>query len=129
MAELIADWRDLDNALNTALSGVAIGLDQALDAAIESPIWAWPRETQRANGETVGSPRNIVDQGELLRSKRFTQGTNSADWEWTAEHALFVHEGVTLRNGTELPARRWTEFAVNAYNPQAKFAIALREAL
>lgn len=36
---------------------------------IRSDIWAWPRETERKRG-AVGSPRNIVDTGELLRSQK-----------------------------------------------------------
>lgn len=37
--------------------------------AIEAPIWDWPRKTWRANGEVVGSPRNIVDTGALRDSQ------------------------------------------------------------
>ena len=38
---------------------------RAIKASIRERRWDWPRETQRSNGRTVGSPRDIVDSGEL----------------------------------------------------------------
>lgn len=35
---------------------------------IEANVWPFDRATKRQSGETVTSPRDIVDSGELLRS-------------------------------------------------------------
>jgi hypothetical protein len=42
-----------------------------------------------------------------------------AAYKWSAPHALIVHEGAVMANGTVLPARRWTDFAI-AQNPVAQ---------
>jgi hypothetical protein len=39
---------------------------------IESPIWEWDKTTFRSNGEVVGSPRDIVDTGNLRDSYRLS---------------------------------------------------------
>lgn len=79
--------------------------------------WPYDGETERKNGETVGSPRNIFDLGDLYRSGRdsfsITQGgiDVTASWDWNAKnssgrgYAWYVHEGLS----TNLSPRQWTD--------------------
>lgn len=79
--------------------------------------WSYDGETERKNGETVGSPRNIFDLGELYRSGRdsfsISQGSMdvTASWDWDAKndsgggYAWYVHEGLS----TNLTPRPWTD--------------------
>lgn len=79
--------------------------------------WPYDGETKRKNGETVESPRDIFDLGELYRSGRdsfsITQGGMdvTASWNWDAKndsgrgYAWYVHEGL----GTNLNPRQWTD--------------------
>lgn len=79
--------------------------------------WPYDGETVRKNGETVTSPRNIFDLGDLYRSGRnsfsITQGSVNiaASWNWDAKnssgrgYAWYVHEGL----GTNLTPRQWTD--------------------
>ena len=80
--------------------------------------WKHSPLTVRANGEQVGSPRDIYDLGELYRSgiksyKYESFGDSAtASWHWDAknrsgeEYAWYVHEG----EGTNEPyARRFTD--------------------
>lgn len=58
-------------ALQQALDAYAEKLDPILDAQFTDPKWGWTdRQTRRRNGQVVGSPRDIVDTGELLASKQ-----------------------------------------------------------
>lgn len=79
--------------------------------------WSYDGETERKNGEIVGSPRNIFDLGELYRSGRdsfsISQGgvDITASWDWDAKndsgrgYAWYVHEGLS----TNLSPRQWTD--------------------
>lgn len=79
--------------------------------------WPYDGETERKSGETVGSPRNIFDLGDLYRSGRdsfsITQGgvDITASWDWDAKnssgrgYAWYVHEGLS----TNLSPRKWTD--------------------
>ena len=118
-----ATARAIEDILVSAAEKIVPELDTALTQAISDRTYAWPRRTVRSNGQTVGSPRDIIDTGELDSSQSLTrQGRTEWLWRWTADHALIVHEGATLRSGTVLPARRWTGRAVQQYKPQEKFA-------
>ena len=90
--------------------------DQDFDQQITEDQWAW-REgviTRRKNGEQVTQPRDIVDMGELLRSKtRVVTGRSSQEFLWGAEHAQGVHDGYTGRSGIRMPARPWTEETID----------------
>jgi hypothetical protein len=69
VAQIMTDRCRAGQSVDFAFREMATDLDQAFTTAIESPIWDWPRTTQRSNGETVGSPRNIVDEGTLRDSQ------------------------------------------------------------
>ena len=68
--EFKANVRHL-NALRESFVATAEAFDQELDDAFLDERWPWPRRTRRRNRTTVGSPRDIVDTGALLRSKNF----------------------------------------------------------
>jgi hypothetical protein len=44
--------------------------------------------------------------------------TQKVIYSWAAIHAIYVHEGAVMQNGTVLPARRWTDFAMGQLNIQ-----------
>ena len=44
-------------------------LGYAMDDAMNDERWSWPRLTYRQNGDVAGSPRDIVDTGELRDSR------------------------------------------------------------
>lgn len=99
---------------------------------ITSSKWEHPRDTVRSNGQVVGSPRDIVDSGKLRGSQqppKFSQGGMAASIEWTAEYALYVHEGVTYQNGTSTPPKRWTESALTMVDENGSIQDAFDEAL
>lgn len=51
-----------------AFTEMATQFGEKSQEIIETPMWEWPRETVRQNGTVVGSPRDIVDMGELRDS-------------------------------------------------------------
>ena len=121
----------LQDAAAKALKQTAAELDGRFDDAISSAVWPWPRQSKRGlGGSTVGerakqwssksfntgTPRSIVDSGELKQSKVFSMSGMKAEWIWTANYAAAVHEGARIspwgnpRNGTvTLPGRPWTK--------------------
>jgi len=72
-----------------------------------------------------GSPygtRDIVDTGQLRASQRIDPiQDNAYRIYWTAEHALYVHEGYTLRNGRRMPGRPFASNALAAYDFVGEF--------
>jgi len=95
-------------AASKALHQTAAELDGRFTDAISSAVWPWPFPA--SNGK--GSPRSIVDSGDLARSKVYKESALVIDWTWTIEYAAAVHEGATLWNGAILPARPWTDAVV-----------------
>lgn len=115
--------REIEDALVEAFAVTNEMAKAQFDRAIESHWYPWPRVTKRRRGE-AGSPRNIVDMGQLLGSHvgNKVSPTVYAHF-WTAEYALYVHEGARLSNGTVLPARRWTEEAFKRWSFAEAFAL------
>lgn len=119
VAGVTVDQKDVDNlrklyGVNARVFEQAMDwADQDFDEQINAIKWDWKGtsgETRRKNGERVTEPRNIVDTGELLRSKqRRDSGRSSAEFEWTAQHAEGVHDGYVAKSGAIIPARPWTE--------------------
>jgi len=124
------NFSKLDQAIEQALKDVAPDFARANTQAIESEVYFHPRDTKRRNGDTVGSPRDKVDTGELRDSilgpvydpdgRGFTIG-------WDAEHAEYVHEGYTTSTGTVVPPARWTEEAMRQYDLLAEFSQSARQ--
>lgn len=101
--------RQATEAMQLAFRSSMGELDAQFDDAIASSVWAWPRNTRRRRGGLVGSPRNIIDEGNLRQTSVWGLTTPlSARFRWSAPYSTAVHEGATLRNGTRLPARPWT---------------------
>jgi hypothetical protein len=110
------DFNKINNAINRSVHETVDALSDAYDDAMTDKVWAWDGITHRKNGEVVGSPRNILDTEELINSKIIVRSGNNAKIEWTADHSTIVHDGATLRNGTELAARPWTKLAAERFN-------------
>jgi hypothetical protein len=105
-----------DNIVKKRIERAAIDLGFILGIrftqAITDPVYQWPR------GD---SPRDIVDTGELRNSQRqdppvFGAKSVTFRYAWTAPHAIAVHNGARFRNGTELPARPWTQRALKGWD-------------
>jgi hypothetical protein len=106
----------------------------AFQQSFTAKVWDWPRETIRgqyrfkgrgkrrrrvrsgAVGFKVGSPRNLIDIGNLRQtgSWRMT-GSYQATFKWSANYATAVHEGAWIHpwgnkdaDKVLLPARPWT---------------------
>lgn len=87
------------------------------DDQFKGERWKYDGITERENGQTVGSPRDIYDLGDLYQSgvdsfKLARSATSAvASWHWGAtnrsggQYAWYVHEGL----GTNITARPFTD--------------------
>jgi hypothetical protein len=119
----------LDRAINKGFRKTVDAYADNCHEAIEAEIWKWDGTTLRKNGDFVGSPRDIVDTGELRDSQQepVYEG-DKALIEWTADHAIGVHEGISS-TGEPMPARPWTDEAKNNTDFEAIMAAELRKQL
>jgi hypothetical protein len=95
------------------------------DNQIEAIQWSWKGPegvTRRRNGRQVTELRDIVDTGQLLRSKTEREIKKGVtEFEWTADHAQAVHDGQMTKDGSINPPRPWTEPTLqNAENAVAR---------
>lgn len=126
-------------AAEQTMKEVAGELDGRFDDAISGAYWPWPRSSKRGlSGSTVGeraaswakkpfntgTPRSIVDSGDLKQSKSFKLAGMQASWVWTANYAAAVHEGARIhpwgnpRNTpVSLPGRPWTNAVLEGGTP------------
>ena len=129
-------------ATEEAFSVIAAELTARFDSAISGAHWPWPDVTPRwgSRGGTslkeavtnwygwlyggpgqrpvsiAGSPRSIVDSGDLKQSRNFelNRAALTATWTWNVEYAAAVHEGAYIhpfQNSDkiiQLPGRPWT---------------------
>ena len=107
---------------------------QEINFQIEDTKWDWPRETVRKNGTVVGSPRDIVDKGDLKNSQFIEDVSDVYKLiGYTAEHAPLVHEGYEIERNdgtvTDVPARRFIDTAIEDYNPIEAYSEILKEKL
>ena len=88
---------------------------------IQAVKWGWPGKTIRKSGEEAGTIRNIVDLGGLMASqKRENTGKDKTAFVWTGAdkngaekaYALEVHDGYSSKSGGRLPARPFTDNAI-----------------
>lgn len=94
--------------LSDALRATVEDIDAAFLAVIDSSIFPWPGLTYRRNGELVGSPRDIVDTGDFIRSQSFSfLSALLARFVWSVEYAAIILYGATLENGGIIRARDW----------------------
>ena len=82
---------------------------------ISSVKWEYPGETKRKSGEIAGSPRNIVDTGQLLNSAEFEMINDNTARVTLAGHGLYVHEGYRTKNSF-VPPRPFTLTAAQNLN-------------
>jgi hypothetical protein len=93
--------------------------DKDFDQEMTNVKWDWPRSTARKNGEKVSSPRDIVDTGTLLNSKRreaISANITEFIWDDTSQGfdvATAVHDGGRTKKGGDIPARPWTDHALD----------------
>lgn len=130
-------------ATEKAFVEVAGELTARFDAAISGNHWPWPDSTPRfgASGGTTladasrnwntylngngtgvapksvaGSPRSIVDSGDLKQSRNFSLNASAltAQWTWDVDYAAAVHNGAYIHpfgnksKLVQLPGRPWT---------------------
>ncbi len=113
---------DMIRRLPKILTDYGAVLDRALKAEVQRVQYPWPGVTQRRNGDTAGSPRDIVDTGAFLRSQRrrrvnittirFTWGEGGG-----VTYAGYIYQGIPSRN---YPPRDWIKPALEA-EPIAPF--------
>lgn len=100
--------------------------------AHDEVIWGWSGRTERRNGETAGSPRNVVDLGTLRDSQQPAEysGPLTSRITWEAEHAAAVYLGAVFRKrDASLPARNVPRYALQKVNVAATLDRHLRELL
>lgn len=60
--------------LELAFEAVSEKLNKEFKDSIQSPVYNWPNDTKRSNGEYItAGPRNIVDSSELINSQKQTR--------------------------------------------------------
>ena len=88
--------RAVSKGLVKSTSYVSAQLREALNTAVESEVWAWPRDTERTF-EVVGSPRDIIDTGKLRDSlvinEKFGQTKSTIEVKYTTPYAALMHYG------------------------------------
>jgi phage gpG-like protein len=113
----------LVKALSNSTRKVDSQVKEAMQANMNSVIWSWPRETNRKSGGIVGSPRDIIDTGNLAsrnyvrisyttRGASITVGNNSP-------YAGIVHFGGYItpygdrsKRPVFIPGRPWIGVAI-----------------
>jgi len=120
----------LEQRIERAAAVMGDRYDQQLHTVIRQPR-NWPTgfgTTYRENGEVIqGSFRNIFDIGELDNSQSIQHLPRGSRHAWLADHSVAVHEGITLTNGTRIPARRFTYIAAMEARLGDVFAQSFRE--
>jgi hypothetical protein len=127
---MLAFYRADDKSLNAFVTKYGAELDGALKESVKAVQYDWPagRITVRKNGQTVGSPRNIVDLGGLLRSQRRDRpSATELRFIWGTPYASAVLRGYTTNRGTVVPGRDWIKPALEAKPLDAFFAAEWRK--
>ena len=103
-------------------------MDAQLKEEIKTVQFDWPNETRRRNGSVVGSPRDIVDTGNFLRSQRrdYPDAT-TLRFTWNAKsdrgfmYAGIILTGYVTAKGRAMPKRDWIKPALDKYPLNAFF--------
>lgn len=65
---------------------------------------------------------DIIDTGNLKESQTVVfPSSGSVVFEWPVEYAPYVHDGYTLQNGTQQPARPWTSLGLEKFDAVAQY--------
>lgn len=108
-------------------------LTQALNDALEAPIWKWTPgvTTDRKNGASVESPRDIVDTGALADSLRINTKKGSVDFAYREPYSRMVHYGGYIKpygnpkaSKVYLPPRPWISSVLYGENGFEAFPFA-----
>jgi hypothetical protein len=127
MATLTFNRQKFETLLSSALEEAADELAIAFETTIESSIFAWPNQTKRANGSTVGSPRNKVDTRRFLNSQSHTLiNPVLVRFVWDVEYALIILYGYTTTAGNTYPGSDWINETIQQFSPLDLFVDALR---
>lgn len=131
MANIKIDKQKIDKAISKAWDNTVDRMSQAMDDAIASETYQYPRTTKRRNKSIVTSPRDIIDLGNLYDSKEVARSSdgNAVEFSWNVSYAAALHEGYTTKSGASVPPRMWTEKAIEETNPQEVFEVQLRQYL
>lgn len=133
--------RRAEQAAERAVAIVMGELFAAFQQSFTAKAWDWPRDlpTRKLSGATLaekirsyragegvsgGSPRNLIDFGNLRQTGSFQmRGKYQARFTWSADYATAVHEGASIypwgnRNAArvQLPARPWTRAVLGQEN-------------
>ena len=116
-----------DKAVGDALAATVAEFEQALISAISEAVYFWPGETRRQNGQTVSSPRDIIDSGAFLRSQRATR-ISLRRWEiaWEVAYAVIILLGFQGVAGNSQPGRDWIAYALSNIDLAKVFSEELR---
>lgn len=99
---------DFNRAASLALEDTVSDYLSEVDELMGSDVWGWPNDTKRANGQTAGTIRDVIDRGTLAdpgnREDRVTG--LSAGIVWLAPYSAPVFLGAVFkRRALTLPAR------------------------
>ena len=113
-------------ASENAAKAIFEEINRRFQDAMTAKVWQWPRVTirgrtyrrngSRSKGKPVGSPRNIVDFGALMRSNSGPKISGlKVEYRWRERYARAVHNGAMIypwgnkkAKKVLLPARPWT---------------------
>ena len=122
--------REIDKAVKRAFAQTAGKLGAEFPKQISEKKWDWPNETIRKNGQTVTTPRDIVDLGNLRASqRRETISATAVEWTWHVDYSAVVHDGPKLKDGQQYRHRPWTKDAEKEVKLLKDFADRLRREL
>lgn len=110
---------DLIRRVPKILTDYGKALDQQLKEEIKTEQFSWPGETRRRNGETVTSPRDIVDTGAFLRSQRRRRiNLTTIRFEWGGSggvtYAGNIFQGIYRGGRDASRVRDWIKPALDA---------------
>ena len=147
-------YRRAESAAERAVEIVMGELYGAFQQSFTAKAWDWPQNlpTRKLKGATLaekirsyedgdgvrgGSPRNLIDFGNLRQTGSFQmQGKYQATYKWSASYATAVHEGAAIypwgnrqARRVILPARPWTGAVLGTENVAAIKPFPLQERL
>lgn len=109
----------LDAAIQSALLETLKVVGHNADRAMTDDRWDWPNTTHRRNGSVVGSPRDIVDTGDLYRSRSVPEVSGrKGTIDYNCDYADEVHA-----------LRPWLTTALEETDVKKVFADVLRRLL
>lgn len=122
-----------DKKVTKAFEGTVGAYADQMQTEIESDKWDWPNITKRRNKTVVGSPRDAVDEGDLLDSQQppvitEADGISTASIVYDSDHAAVVHDGWTDAQDV-YPGRRFSETALEELDVVKDFGDRLRKQL